>query len=283
MGNLSQSYAVDLCGETPDALKRPRSRAPTAKIETRRRAEQLSQIVEGEIIPRLMLAHSASEGVERAPLSPELTENFALFALSQERESLLAIVGGLLQQGVSIETIYLDLLAPAARRLGDLWLDDRVSYADVTIGLGRLQQLVRELSARPPQGGCEHAALFAPAPGEQHTFGLVILEEFFRRSGWRTWGEFSGVAEDVAAAAQAHRFDVFGVTASGDNCLEQIAHFIMSVRRASKNRDISVLVGGRLFLARPELVAEVGADTMAADAQEAVMCAEAAVRRLAAR
>jgi methanogenic corrinoid protein MtbC1 len=243
----------------------------------------LSQIVEGEIIPRLLLAHGTPSGPDGSTLSQEFTESFALYALSQGRESLLAIVGSLLQKGVSIESIYLDLLAPAARRLGDLWLDDRASYADVTIALGRLQQIVRELSARPAGGVCEHAALFAPAPGEQHTFGLVLLEEFFRRSGWRTWSELSGACEEVASAARAHRFDVFGVTASHDNCLDQIASLIMSVRRVSKNRDICVLVGGRLFLARPELVAEVGADATAADAQGAVFCAEAAVRRLVSR
>jgi len=43
------------------------------------------------------------------------------------------------------------------------------------------------------------------------------------------------------------------------------------------------MVGGRLFLERPELVARIGADAMAADAKEAVLKAEVAVRQLAHR
>ncbi len=222
---------------------------------------------------------------ENIVLSAETIEKFALYTLSSGRDSLMAIIGSLLQQGTSLEAIYLDLLTPVARRLGDYWADDLVTFADVTIALGRLQQVVRELSVQPPRGGVvlpkARSALFAAAPGEQHTFGLLIIEEFFRRSGWRTWTEASGDLEPVVSAVQAHDFDVFGVTASADDRLDLIAPMIMSVRNASRNRDISVLVGGRLFIERPELAAKVGADCMAVDAKDAVLKAEVAVRQLA--
>ncbi len=293
MASLPQSPAFDLCGEEPKRLEPRGGRdrgAKRARDEAQRsQSEQLARLVEGEIIPRLMLAHSnvglASKPTNAIELGPETTEKFALYTLSSSHESLLAIIGGLLQQGVSLDAIYLDLLSPTARRLGEFWSDDQVSFADVTIALGRLQQVVRELSLHDPvdQSAAANgrAALFAPAPGEQHTFGIVIIEEFFRRSGWRTWTELSGAPEEILGAVQAHRFDVFGMTASSDERLDQIAPMIMSIRRASRNRDISVMVGGLLFLERPDLVATVGADAMAADAKEAVFKAEVAVRQLA--
>ncbi|NJK90043.1 MAG: cobalamin B12-binding domain-containing protein [Myxococcales bacterium] len=84
--------------------------------------------------------------------------------------------------------IFLDLLAPVARLLGDLWLIDLCTFTDVTIGLSRLQQLVRELAPAFEDGhdlrGFGHRALLAPAPGEQHTFGMHLVEEFLRRAGW---------------------------------------------------------------------------------------------------
>jgi MerR family transcriptional regulator, light-induced transcriptional regulator len=251
--------------------------------------EDLARLVEGEIIPRLMLVHRAErqEHQETATLGPDLAERFALYALSSGHESLLAIIGTLLQQRVSMESIYLDLLGPAARRLGDFWDEDRVSFADVSIALGRLQHVVRELSLHGSHdtmsGSAGRSALFAAAPGEQHTFGLVIIEEFFRRSGWRTWAELSGSTDEVMSAVQAHHFDLFGMTAGSDDRLDQIAPMVMSVRKASRNRDITVMVGGRLFVERPELVAEVGADAMATDARQAVIVADGAVRKLARR
>lgn len=294
MASLPQSPAFDLCGEEPRRLAssgrgRQSRRSPSGAETQREQSDRLARLVEGEIIPRLMLVHGQS-GVGAKPrdisgLGPETTEKFALYTLSAEHTSLLAIIGGLLQQGVSMEAIYLDLLGPTARRLGEFWSDDQVSFADVTIALGRLQQVVRELSLH---GSVDEdtvsngrAALFAPAPGEQHTFGIVIIEEFFRRSGWRTWTELSGAPEEILGAVQTHRFDVFGMTASSDERLDQIAPMIMSIRKASRNRDINVMVGGRLFLERPELVAQIGADAMATDAREAVLKAEVAVRELA--
>lgn len=294
MASLPVSPAFDLCGEEPMRIAPGgRREASLAVIEgqTSRQplAEHLARIVEGEIIPRLMIVHRVDRprGPEEVVLGPETTERFALYCLSSGPDSLLAIIGSLLQQGVSMEAIYLDLLGPAARRLGEFWDEDRVSFADVTIALGRVQHVVRELSlhstydSMPASSG--RSALFAAAPGEQHTLGLVIIEEFFRRSGWRTWAELSGSTSDVVSAVQAHHFDLFGMTASSDERLDQISPMIMSVRGASRNRDITVMVGGRLFVERPELVAEVGADAMATDARQAVLGAEGAARRLASR
>lgn len=293
MSSLHQSHAFDLCGEEPLLLEPPegasRRRAAERRAADRELSDRLSRLVEGEIIPRLMLAHSyaapTSDPPEVQGLGAETTEKFALYSLSTGHESLLAIVGGLLQQGVAMEAIYLDLLAPAARRLGEFWLNDQASFADVTIALGRLQRVVHGLSLHGPvsEGAASsgRAALFAPAPGEQHTFGLVIIEEFFRRSGWRTWSELSGSTEELVSAVQAHRFDLLGLTCSSDERLDQIAPMIMYIRKASRNRDLQVMVGGLLFVQRPELVAKVGADAVAYDAKEAVLKAEAAVRQLA--
>ncbi|MBC7770020.1 MAG: cobalamin B12-binding domain-containing protein [Phycisphaerales bacterium] len=293
MASLPVMRAFDLCGEDSslwtDGGREYGLRVAATRPSRRERSDELARIVEGEIIPRLMLVHQTcaepEESRRKIPLGPEATERFCEISLNGGRDSLLAVIGNLLQQGVSMETLYLDLLAPTARRLGEYWNEDRVSFADVTIALGRLQQVVRELSLHGPLAeGAAHtgrAALFAAAPGEQHTFGLVIIEEFFRRSGWRTWTELSGETEETVRAAHSHAFDIFGLTASCDARLDQLAPMIMSVRRASRNRDISVIVGGRLFLERPELVARVGADGVATDAREAVLKAEGAVRQLA--
>jgi methanogenic corrinoid protein MtbC1 len=259
-------------------------------------------MVEAEIIPRLMLAHSSqtppsgSDALSLTPasaapsvvderLGPAAAESFTRMALSDDAQSLLAYVGDLLSSGVPMETIYVDLMIPAARRLGEYWDDDSVSFADVTIGLGRLQQVVRTLRWRSSDGqeGPDHAApsaLFAPVSSEQHTFGLFIIEESFRRAGWRTWIETSGVADDAADMVRSHWFDLIGFSAHCDAQVEEVAAAISAVRRASRNRGLFVLVGGRLFIDNPELVLVVGADATAPNGGDALLVADKAVRRL---
>jgi methanogenic corrinoid protein MtbC1 len=246
-------------------------------------------MVESEIIPRLMLAHQGAPApeVEIVPteaLDAETTDAFADMVLAKDSESLIAFIGTLLQAGRPLDSIYMELLVPAARRLGDYWSADRATFTEVTIGLGRLQQVVRTLGWRLDQGGgdCQasRSALFAPAPGEQHTFGLFIVEDAFRRAGWRTWIEAGGDMAEVLPTVQCHWFDMVGLSMSAETQVERVATAIRSVREASRNPQIFVMLGGRLLDERPELVSLVGADATAASANDALLVADKAVRRL---
>ena len=246
----------------------------------------LVKMVESEIIPRLMLAHrnaSATTG-QAAPgrtLGDQTTEAFARMVVSKDSESLIGFVGNLLQSGVSLDAIYMELLVPAARRLGEYWDEDSVSFTDVTVGLGRLQQVMRAIAWRSPDSSdracLARSAFFAPGPGEQHVFGLYIVEDFFRRAGWSTWVETSSAKKDLVDTVQGHWFDVFGMTVSTDNHIDEVASNIRTVRTASRNPNLFVLIGGRLLIERPDLVAEVAADATAATGGEALLIANHAL------
>lgn len=257
----------------------------------------LISMVESEIIPRLMLAHrsTAPAPVTIADpanlLGPQTTETFARMVVSREPDSLIAFVGGLLQAGVALDTIYTGLLVPAARRLGEYWDDDTASFTDVTVGLGRLQQVVRALGWKTPSHHDDarlgRSAYFALGPGEQHMFGLFIIEDFFRRAGWRTWIETTTTSADMVDTVRGHWFDVFGISISVDTHLDEVAQTIRAVRSASRNPNIFVMVGGRVFLDRPELLDRVAADATASSGGEALLVANHALlvadNRLSAR
>ncbi len=244
-------------------------------------------MVEGEIIPRLMLAHRPDdteiEAIQalRPDLGPETTEVFARLAASRDPNALAVFVGELLSAGITREQVLLELLVPTARRLGEFWSEDTASFAEVTVGLGRLQHLVRALGGAPAQhdrsGEGSPSVIFAPAPQEQHTFGLFIVEDAFRSAGWRTWIETSQSRDDLIDTVRIHWFDAFGVSASHDMPAETIAEQIRDVRAASRNPDLFVLFGGRLSQECPGLARAVGADADAMDGEHAVMLASQAL------
>lgn len=257
------------------------------------RMSQLARTIEQEIIPRLMLAHRAlSEPIARPlaaghPITVEDVRHFAKLVLSQDEDLAFGSIQAFRARGVTVEKIYVDLLAPTARYLGDLWDDDLCNFTDVTVGLGRLQRVLRELS--PAFGGSvEHPAqgrriLLLPSPGEQHTFGLVMVAEFFRRAGWDVTGGAWAAGADPAALVAAEWFDVIGFSLGAENHLDSLAESIRAVRRATCNHDIAVLVGGPLFGERPEYLARVGADGMTIDGREAPALAERLIRPVAGR
>lgn len=250
----------------------------------------LARLIEGEIIPRLLLAHRAevfAPAAARAAIAADEAEAFVPLVLALEVPALLAHVETVVARGITIESVYIDLLAPAARGLGEWWERDACDFIDVTMGLWRLQQIVHELASRMPVAASSRTtnrrAFFTVAPGNQHSFGLVLIEEFFRRAGWQTWSAAAPSEADLTAMVSRQWFELIGFTATCDEQLDHLPAVISAVRRASRNPAIGVMVGGPAFNARPDLAHIVGADATAADGRQAVAKAESLIERLAER
>jgi MerR family transcriptional regulator, light-induced transcriptional regulator len=248
------------------------------------RAARLIRAIEGDIIPRLMLMHRSEAPAAHGDTgatheSPAFTagdvEHFAALVLAEKAPAAALHVRLLRARGVPLETILLELLAPVARYLGRQWESDQADFMQVTLGLWQLQQLLHELGhesvERTDPGDPVHRALFAPAPGEQHTFGLMIVSEFFRRAGWEVVEEVGATRETLLELVRRERFTLVGLSVSCEDSIDGVAALIGALRRASCNRALGVMVGGPPFLDHPERVAMVGADATAADGRQAAM------------
>lgn len=252
--------------------------APEATPAQRRMA-RLVQTLESDIIPRLVKAHrpAAEVTADGAAAWPEIGP-FARLCHAPDEGPMHAVVHGLRQAGVPVERIYLELLGPAARELGRLWEEDLCDFTDVTVGVGRLQQLLRELS--PAFGAeVEHPAdgrriLLLPAPGEQHTLGASMVAEFFRRAGWDVVGGVGGSGLEPVQAVQREWFDILGLSAGHHARVDWLRDCIANVRQVSRNRGIGVLVGGPLFAVAPEYGGGVGADAVVTEGQRGPEVAE---------
>jgi methanogenic corrinoid protein MtbC1 len=255
-----------------------------------RSMSRLVRTIEGEIIPRLMLAHRT--GAAEAPQPPANAPGtsgddvaaLARLVLKQDISEAHGYVEAARARGVPLETLYLELLAPTARYLGELWEADLCDFTEVTFGLWRLQQLIRDLSQAFQHEAefreQDRRALLLPAPGEQHSFGLFMVAEFMRRAGWDVWAGPAVNLDELTTIVRSEPFAVVGLSVSCEQRLDGLASSIHAVRRASKNRGVGVMVGGQIFKERPELVALVGADATAVDGRQACLQAEGLLRLL---
>lgn len=248
------------------AANAPLSRLGATLIDARERIARLTRTIESEVIPRLVRQHR-DDGAAGMPVvrpSPPEVEDFVRALLDDAESRADDAVAALRRRGLSVEALYMDLLAPAARELGRQWEEDLCDFATVTVGLGRLQRLLRRLS--PAFGSeVEHPAsgrrvLLTQPVAEQHMFGLSMVAEFFRRDGWDVLGGIAGVGIDAVAWARRDWFDVAGYSVGSELHLPWLKDGIAAVRRASRNRGLVVLVGGPLFTLHPDLYREVGAD-----------------------
>ncbi len=273
------------CWAEMQALAAQQGHAAWASLASQRPAveERLSRLVdtiERDIIPRLVRAHAPAAGEGEGEHLPSRAEVLAFTQHVMERDDtgIQQQLATLRNRGVSVESLYVHLLAPAARHLGELWEDDRCHFADVTVGMGRLQQIMRSLSTAfgteidAPAGG--RRALLMPAPGEQHTFGLSMVAEFFARAGWEVVGVMDPQAAGFEERVKEEWFDLVGISAGSSTRLDSMLSCISKVRRLSHNRAVAVMVGGPLFTTHPELVEQLGADGVATDGQHAPALAE---------
>uniref|UniRef100_UPI0035CB4B4F cobalamin B12-binding domain-containing protein n=1 Tax=uncultured Sphingomonas sp. TaxID=158754 RepID=UPI0035CB4B4F len=273
-GGRSDHRARDRLRSEPQRLVQPRSDAENAR--------SLNQLIEREIIPRLLVAHAAAPPMltavaTGAAVTPAEVAAFAPLAVQVEADELLDHVAAIVARGVALETVLVDLLAPAARLLGQFWEDDRCDFVDVTMGLWRLQEVVHELCGHLPKaslgGGPVRRALFASLAGDQHSFGTIVIDELFGANGWSTDRLREASTVDLLARVGDDWFDLAGLTITCDCHIAPLPSIVRALRAASRNPRMCVMVGGRVFARNADLAATVGADGTAPDARVALRVA----------
>jgi MerR family transcriptional regulator, light-induced transcriptional regulator len=249
----------------------------------------LRYTIETDVIPRLVAAHARRRAI-RSDLTVEPDDTasneataLAKLMLTGDTASACARVELLRAQGSSLEEIYLLLLTPVAAHLRRLWSNDVCGFAEATLALWRLQQLLRQYSvefrAEAERQETGRRVLLAPTPREKHDlsyamFCLVLMSEFFRRDGWEAWIESDPTSQEFTQVVREQWFDVVEFLVTGDNHLNDLAVRIHMVRSESLNRSIGVMVYGPIFVEHPELALQVGADLTASDAIQAALQAQ---------
>lgn len=270
------------------ALKPARATPGRTKASMPLSGPTLSRMVEGDIIPRLLMAHRNErllpalrpdpDKFNSEDLSSEDIARFLSLPLHYEASELLDEIEKFLSRGISVEQILVNLLATSARKLGDLWEADECDFVDVTMGLWRLQEVMRIVAMRSPTilrtVQAPPSVLFAPIPGDQHSFGALMMDEVFSRAGWESEVLFEPKRAELLEIIASQSFDVVGLTVSNDCPSGDLAGLVSAIRSVSRNPALRVLIGGRAINADPTLAVAAGADGTATDAIAAVELAE---------
>ena len=235
--------------------------------------------VECDVIPRLGRDDKQAGDASSGALSEADVLHFSKLLLGAGDDEVIATYLSAVQaRGLTVDHIYLDLFQPAARYVGELWVADLCTFVDVTLAIGTMQRLMRTLGADFHRNGCSASgsrlALLAPLPGDQHTFGLTMVAEFFRRSGWTVWTAPFASIDDMVAAVKSTWFAVVGFSVSRDDRVDELESTIQRIRRESANGEVGIMVGGPAFVSCPGLAARIGADAVSCNAIEALAQAE---------
>jgi hypothetical protein len=195
-------------------------------------------------------------------------------ACIQGLDAARQVVFGWQRQGQNLADIYLQGIAPCARLLGTWWSADRLDFAMTTIASAHLQQLLHDFSVEflheSPQARNGWNLLLLTEPGAQHSMGMFMLSEFFKREGWSVT---LAVPQDVAEFTRVFRsdwFDAVGVSVSTDRHLDTLAVLLPQLRQSADNLAMQVFLGGPMALCDAHSLQKIAAEVVAQDAPATV-------------
>ncbi|WP_369235035.1 B12-binding domain-containing protein [Jiella sp. M17.18] len=241
----------------------------------------LSETIVAQVIPRLYAAHcgDGEQGAGAARRLPDFgrdseADRFLGLVLSDSRDSQWEHLLQLRDSGMNLETILLDIMAPAIRHIGEMWADDRMSFVEVTAKSARLQQMLRALGtlrdSEASREGGERSLLLAGVPGEQHTFGLFVLAELFLKAGWSVAVEIAASLDDLRAAVSRRPFDAVGLSVGSERFLPPLAGQVAALRSASAAANTRIFLGGWAFTQGDTSLDAYGVDLIETNARAAV-------------
>jgi methylmalonyl-CoA mutase cobalamin-binding subunit len=244
-------------------------------------AELLGRAIESEILPRLLSTQRAMADDEAGRAGMPDHRELAAFldlVIADDMEQVRAVADRVIVQSGGREALLDGLLTPAARLLGRMWEQDLCDFMTVTLGVYRLDQIMKETALAgqvvPLGAGFDHRILLLPAPGEQHSFGLGMVADAFREGGWCVRSGPAVTRNQLLRLVRDEWFDVIGISVTTERWLRGLAACIRAARRASCNPRVCIMLGGYAVVNHAERNRFLGADAIAYDARDALRQAE---------
>jgi methanogenic corrinoid protein MtbC1 len=180
----------------------------------------------------------------------------------------------LLNLGMGIDLIVLELIPRIARKLGNQWASDSLSFAEVTIATGRLQKLIYSLDHLYQETRTSptttHSILVTAAPGSHHTLGPLILSNYFTWAGWSVLSETVPSERFIETTVTSKSLTAIAVSIADYDQLDRLPKLIQSIRSKSLNPAIIVLTGGSLYNADAMSFGHIKADIKSSTPEEAL-------------
>jgi excisionase family DNA binding protein len=186
--------------------------------------------------------------------------------LAGDEASAWSVIDRALSTGYAPTEIYLQLLAPALRTVGDGWERGALSVGEEHRASAVAVRLVGRLGPSfARRGRPAGTVVVGAAPGDAHSLPVSMLADVVRAHGYRVvdLGGNVPVASFTAAAAAIDGLVAVGVSVGDGERLDAAAEVAAAVREAAA---VPVLIGGP---ATDASVTALGADGWAPDAAAA--------------
>ncbi|MGB3244934.1 MAG: cobalamin-dependent protein [Sulfitobacter sp.] len=221
-----------------------------------------------EVIRRVALKDRNLQSVAAIPCPVNL-ENICHELLSDDDKAVVEMIAGLRADGFEAEEIYLKHLAGAARMLGQWWEEDKVNFSQVTIASSRMFAIMRSMRHLFEPAIPTHAksAIFASVPGENHTMGVRMAADLFRKKGWDILLKVGLDHEALVAEIEQEPTGIVGLSISGRHSVDALSRLAVALHISCPQAYL--LVSGQDIKEAKPVLSLMGFDGIASDIDEA--------------
>ncbi|MFO8235572.1 MAG: cobalamin-dependent protein [Bacteroidales bacterium] len=215
-----------------------------------------------------------------APLG-QLAKEFNNALINGNKTKASNLILKAVEDGVTIQDIYLNVFQKSQLETGRLWLMNKISVAKEHYVSAATQMIMSQLYpyifSTERKG---YTFIGACAGGELHEIGLRMVSDFFEMDGWDTYylGANTPVST-IISAIKEYKADVLGLSIAMPYHQSTLKESIKGIRQKIKKQQTKILVGGNGINNKQHIWEKIGADGYAPDAKQALELANRIIQQ----
>lgn len=180
-------------------------------------------------------------------ITEELFQEYQIKLLGGDRSGCTNIVKQLIENGIQMKELYIQLFQRSLYNVGVLWESNKVSVALEHLCTSITESLIN--LAYPYLFAAEHSgkkAIIICTPGEYHQVGARMVADYFELNGWD--GYFLGTNTpdgELFKFIEARHPDVLAISMSVFFNLFALHQLIKNIRKHFP--DLKIIIGGQGF------------------------------------
>ena len=196
-------------------------------------------------------------------LREPLVTGLILASLVGTKDAFVTLLSEVRRSRISLAALADIYIPEAARRMGQSWHDDEMPWMDVSIGVGRLQSLLREIGtawSADQAGDTGHGTVLLIVPDrEQHTLGPMVAMSQMRRYGVSVCLRIAPPFSELRSLMAQRNFDGILISVSTKDKLEPVARTVQFLKTLM-TKPCPIIVGGAVMAKVEDPAAVTGAD-----------------------
>ena len=171
------------------------------------------------------------------------------FIKSKSLKSNEKLIKKFLDYGRSIELILDSYFPIIAKRLGDQWVSDEITFSEVTIALGKIQFLNSKMEhqylANLKVKSSNTKILMLIPTGEHHTYGGIAATRKLRGFGTKPFLTLDYKNEELEDLLYNEHYEFIGISSANNFMVDNINKLTIQIRNIIEKK-VPVVLGGNL-------------------------------------